>query len=343
MPPQAQEYVDIALSNSERLVRLINDILDVEKIRSGKAELRLQPADLVSIVRKALAANEALASVHNVTLSLTGEIPDVEVLIDEDRLIQVLTNLISNAAKFSPAGESVELSMVKKNNRIRVNVRDSGPGISEGFAQRIFQPFAQEDSSSTRIKGGTGLGLNIAKTFIEAMHGKISFETAPGQGTTFFFDLPALLPAQKMANVSRGDTEKRMLVCEDALDLAHSIETHIRVLHVEDDGDLRQIVKRLLPEDWDIVQAATAARAKALLGERSFDLVLLDLSLPDGNGETLLDLAGSAEVVIFSASDARPALAQRVTDALVKSRTTEFQLRDLVVALMAGREPQTSS
>ena len=189
LPPQAQEYVDMALANSKRLVHLINDILDLEKIQSGKAELNLQPLDLVNVIQNTVAANEALASAHNVRLSFIEKVPDIEVLADEDRLMQVLTSLISNAAKFSPDGEVVELSMVKRDNRIRVNVSDSGPGISRGFADRIFQRFAQEDSSSTRAKGGMGLGLNIARTLIEAMGGEIGFEPAPGGGATFFIEL----------------------------------------------------------------------------------------------------------------------------------------------------------
>jgi PAS domain S-box-containing protein len=442
LPEQAKEYVDIALSNSERLVRLINDILDIEKIQSGRMELHVQLVDLASVIEKAMTENEAFVSSHGAVYAYTAMERRVEVVVDEDRLIQVLTNLISNAAKFSPPGKAVEISVVAHGTRVRINVRDHGPGISESFRSRIFQRFAQADSSDTRKKGGTGLGLSISKALVEGMKGELGFEAADGGGTRFFFELPWLAPVGELYRPSDA-TETRVLVCEDDLDAAHVIrrvlenegsivhvaptlararellaafqykiitldlmladgsagclvseirqnsatcnvpiivisgssggeiqadlgpaammvadilpkptdETRLlnairsacaysngctqRVLHVEDDADLRRIVKRLLPEAWDVVGAETVADARTWLLSSRFDLVLLDLTLPDGGGVSLLDLIGSAQVIIFSATEASPALAKRVTKALVKSRTTEFQLRDAVLALMS--------
>ncbi len=210
---RTQEYVDIALSNSERLVRLINNILDVEKMNSETIELQVQSLDLISVIKKAMVVNEAFVTAYHVKLSLIGDLPEKEMMVmaDEDRLIQVLTNLISNAAKFSEERKLVELSVERIGDHIRVSVRDYGPGIPETFRRRIFQRFAQEDSSDTRKRGGTGLGLSISKALIEKMQGNIGFQSTVGSGSTFFFDLPQL-PQSTTQDPVRAQRASRVLV-----------------------------------------------------------------------------------------------------------------------------------
>ncbi|HEX7481430.1 MAG TPA: ATP-binding protein [Polyangiales bacterium] len=213
LPGAAKEYIEIALSNTDRLMRLINDILDIEKIQSGSMDFRSRATDLGDVVKGAVTANAAFASAHRVRLLVSPELPAGEVLVDPDRLTQVLTNLISNATKFSPAEAAVELSVHRLDERFRVSVRDHGPGISEEFRSRIFQRFAQADTSSTRSKGGTGLGLSISKAIVEKLHGEIGFEPAPGGGTVFFFELPYLPPVVDAAPGSAHAAA--VLVCEE--------------------------------------------------------------------------------------------------------------------------------
>jgi signal transduction histidine kinase len=119
-------------------------------------------------------------------------VPDVKVSADSDRLKQVMDNLLSNAAKFSPPNSSVEVSMSRHNETVRIAVSDHGPGIPGEFRDKIFQRFTQADSSSTRKTGGTGLGLSIAKSIIEQHSGKMGFDTELNVGTTFYFELPEL-------------------------------------------------------------------------------------------------------------------------------------------------------
>ncbi|HWA12313.1 MAG TPA: PAS domain S-box protein [Burkholderiales bacterium] len=196
---QARELVDIATSNSERLILLINDILDIEKIESGKMRFNLGPVRLREVLDTALQANRGYAQRFGVELVLAGEAPDITVTADGDRLLQVLANLLSNAAKFSPAGGKVEVSAARRGDGVRVQVRDHGSGIPADFQDKIFGKFSQADSSDTRRLGGTGLGLSIAKAIVEKHGGAIGFETAPGAGTTFHFDLPLAPPAVERA------------------------------------------------------------------------------------------------------------------------------------------------
>jgi signal transduction histidine kinase len=191
IPEDARRLLEIAYRNSHRLARLVDNVLDLQKIESGTVtfEVRVQP--LRPLLEHAVEANQPYATQLGVTLVLEEAPPDVQVEVDGDRVIQVLTNLLSNAAKFSPPGERVGVSAAASGDSWwRVAVTDRGPGIPESFRGRVFQRFAQADSSTTRPRGGTGLGLSICKAIVERMGGRIGFETEPGRGTTFYFDLP---------------------------------------------------------------------------------------------------------------------------------------------------------
>lgn len=428
LPPEAKEYIDIALSNSERLVRLINDILDVEKMESGRVEFRFE-----SIPLRDLFARVGVA-VRGAEIAWPVAPPELEVVVDPDRFVQVLVNLVSNAAKFSPAGERVEIRSSTREDRVRIEVRDHGPGIPKQFRERVFQRFAQADTSITRERGGTGLGLSIAKTIVERMRGTIGFEDAIGGGTIFFVELPALPSAHETSS----DTASRVLVCEDdpavyrsivrtlesagyAADIAPTLararellrrrrydavtldlaladgegsdliadlgEHHPalpivvvsganrdlgrsavlvsevlskpfcdeqlldvirkvlaacaanppRLLHVEDDEDIRRVVRRTLPEAWHVLGADSVRQARELLAANVFDAVVIDLGLPDGNGAELIEIAGSARVIIFSARDVQASLSRRVSAALVKGRSTAQELREVISSVVTPR------
>lgn len=190
LPAQAKRMLEIAVKNSVRLIMLINDILDMEKIASGKMVFDLVPLAVMPLVDQAREANQAYADLYNVRLSIVETLPDAMIDGDSARMMQVLANLLSNAVKFSPSGSTVELAVTRQDSFIRIAVRDHGSGIPEEFRNRIFQKFAQADSSDTRRKGGTGLGLSISKAIVERHGGKIGFDTVPNAGTTFYVDLP---------------------------------------------------------------------------------------------------------------------------------------------------------
>jgi PAS domain S-box-containing protein len=190
-----QELTTVAERNAQRLLDLINDILDVEKIESGKLTLVPEVVALDDLVRESLVLNRAFGERFKVRFELRGEPVRAQVSVDRKRVLQVLTNLLSNAAKFSPEGGLVEVSMALADARVRVGVHDRGPGIPENFRARMFSRFAQAESPYTRQKGGTGLGLAICKRLIEMMDGTIGFADREGGGTTFYFDLPVAAPA----------------------------------------------------------------------------------------------------------------------------------------------------
>lgn len=448
LPGRAARLIDIAKLNCERLVRLINDILDLERAESGRLELRLAAQRLKPIVRQALDANRAYAQSFGATIELAADSDDASVLVDHDRLIQVLTNILSNAAKFSPRGSSVQVAIRAEADSVRVSVRDRGQGIAPEFQPRIFQRFAQADSSDSRAKGGTGLGLSIAKTIMERLGGSIGFDSVPGEGTTFFITLPA---RQEITTPVRTGDEvlpgPAVLLCEDDPDVARAVadvlvaagmrvaavpsvrqakvaleqarydvalvDLHLadadglelvsdlrshdatralpvivmtararssadserlstlqladwlqkpidpsrlldaihnvllelrgrraRILHVEDDESLTELVEELLSDEAEVVRAHSLAEARVLVESQRYDLVILDVALGDGSGLDLLPALHEAgeeapPVILYSATEASRDLSERVQAALVKSRDSVEQLLATVRRLAA--------
>jgi len=184
--------VEIALGNAERLGRLVNEILDLERLTGGRAAPKRVPLELSDVVRQALVSNGEVARELEVSLALTADAPGVVVAGDADRLAQVLTNLLANACRFSPKGAAVEISLALRGKVVRVSVRDHGKGVPEPFRARLFERFAQADATDPRARGGTGLGLSIARSIVQQLDGQIGYQPAPGGGSVFWFELPVL-------------------------------------------------------------------------------------------------------------------------------------------------------
>lgn len=192
LPPEATELLGISLTAVDRLVRLINDLLDIAKIDSGKMELHLDKHDMGDIVRRSMRSLRALAETHRVSIQLDQ--PDLlpPVLADRDRLDQIVTNLLSNALKYSPPESVVRIRVGHFGQTIRVTVTDEGPGIPKDQLERVFDRFMQLQGA----KNGTGLGLTICRALIEQHRGSIWVDSEPGHGASFNFDLPLANPSE---------------------------------------------------------------------------------------------------------------------------------------------------
>ncbi len=444
---QAKSLVEIACNNSERLVRLINDILDMEKIESGKMAFSLRPIELGPVIREVISANQGYAEQYQVKIVEQNSYPGVRVLADPDRLSQVMTNLISNAAKFSPEQSEITVIVLRQGEGVRISVVDQGPGIPKEFQPRIFSKFSQADASNTRQKGGTGLGLSISRAIIEKLGGSISFDTESDKGTEFHVDLPIWKVTEQLITSDDGN-RPQVLICEDDPDvavllqmmmekqgigsdvaysaeeawqqlgqqeysamtldlmlpgqdglsflhqlrgeertrdlpiivisavadrekenlegdvlavvdwiekpipeerLAESITRALKtveserasVLHVEDDKDIAIVVSTMTKDIAEVTLAGTLAEAEEQLSENEFDLVILDVGLPDGSGLSLVpqltDCAHPVPVIIFSAHDLDKAVTDGVSAALVKSKTNNQQIM-AVIKEMIGKQ-----
>ena len=191
LPEKVRQMLAISYQNSERLELLINELLDMSKIQSAESSLHLEPLNVSELIDKAVVYNQGYAEKYGVSL-LCQQTDNLAIYVkgDENRLIQALSNFISNAIKYSPKEAPVVISASNNDNEVRVSISDSGPGIPLEFQDRLFDKFTQADSSDRRQVGGTGLGMTITKAIIEKHGGKVGFDSTPGQGATFYFELP---------------------------------------------------------------------------------------------------------------------------------------------------------
>ena len=191
VPEGLGELVHIAHSNTERLLRIVNDILDIHRLESGALELRPEPTDLLAVVNRAVELTSPVASEYGVSFLVAETAQTAMVLVDFERWVQVLVNLLSNAVKYSPAGDTVDIDIERRGRLVRVTVTDRGPGIPEEFRARVFEKFAQASTGNMRLSG-TGLGLSIVKLLVEQHGGHVGFDSIRGRGTTFYVDMPLM-------------------------------------------------------------------------------------------------------------------------------------------------------
>lgn len=193
LPEKAAEMVGMAMANVQKLQILINDLLDMDKLVAGKMQFDMQTQPLLPILQKSVLDNKNYAEQFKVHYNLSDKIDDIWVNVDSLRLQQVMTNLLSNAAKFSPPNAEVDIVIEHDSDKVTVKVIDHGIGINDNFKPLIFSQFSQADSSDSKIKGGTGLGLAISKQLITRMNGDIGFESTLNHGAEFYIRLPVAI------------------------------------------------------------------------------------------------------------------------------------------------------
>lgn len=275
LPEKAKRMVTLAHNNTDRLILLVNDLLDVEKIQAGKIDLKIEKVNLTQIIRDSIEANQAYATNLDVVVLLLGTPEDYFVEADSGRIMQVMANLISNAAKYSPKNGQVEITIEANNHFVKVSVIDYGSGIPEEYHSKMFQKFSQLDSSDTRQKGGTGLGLNITKAIVEHHGGQINFESEYQRGSTFFFILPLW-----------HKTEAKIISSKP---LATNKKIAGKILVLEDEPDIAKLLAIMLEQqNFLVTTCGTAAQAKEILLKEEFDVMTVDIRLPDQDGLSLV-------------------------------------------------------
>ncbi len=262
LPEQAQRMLDIAVSNTDRLVRLINDILDIERMESGKASLAREHCSAADLVAQAVEVVQSMADGAGVEI-VTRPV-DARLWADPDRIVQTLTNLLSNAVKFSPGGGTVSVVVARQNEDVLFSVADQGRGIPADKLEAVFGRFQQVDASDSRDKGGTGLGLAISRSIVAQHGGRIWVDSVMGEGSTFSFTVPGLLEELPAPEVVPG--APLVLVCDD-------------------DPSVLEVVGAMLHRrGFDVATADSGEQAVRSARDRRPDIVLLDLLMPGMSG-----------------------------------------------------------
>jgi len=329
---RGQRMLDIAVTNTDRLVRLINDILDLERIESGKVELVRGPVDALSVMTQTLEGLQSMADQARVTVVV--EPAEATLWGDADRIIQTLTNLLGNAIKFSPPETTVIVSGTTRNGEFVFCVTDEGRGVPEGKLGTIFGRFSQVDASDSRDRGGSGLGLAISQSIVHAHGGRIWAEKNDPVGSRFQFTIPLAAVA-----------ELAIVAGEEGHGSNGSTSAGAIVLVVEDDLDLaRVLIASLQRRGIRTFHAITGAEAIQCCQEHDPNLIVLDLGLPDMDGFAVIQslrmvsTVARTPVVVYSASDVGAADQARLrlgpTEFLTKSRCSPADFEAHVVHLL---------
>jgi PAS domain S-box-containing protein len=274
---EVEEFLGIVFNNAERLVALVNDLLDISRIESGRIQLKSEKVDIHEIVRNAVDTMQQKIKEKDQTLVVKIDPAIQNVLGDKDKLVQVLTNYLSNAYKYTQAGGALQIDVSRQGEFVLVAVSDNGFGISPEDQQRLFTRFYRVDNSMTREVGGTGLGLSIVKQLIEIMGGEIGVRSALGKGSTFSFTVP-LFPEDTIRESEPTSTQSDI----------ETTQPEAAVLVIEDDPEVSRLIAHHLQKAGYQVQVShNTEEALASLQENLPDLITLDIDLPGIQGDEL--------------------------------------------------------
>ena len=317
LPDDQRKGVEHILKAGRHLLQLINEVLEIARIESGRQTLSLEPVRLTSVLQESLSLIQPLAAQRGLGIEECTVDPELFVRADRQRLVQVLLNLLSNAVKYNRVGGSVWITceVVRRDDATtisRIGVHDTGPGIEPGLLERLFVPFERLGAEQSQVEG-TGLGLALSLRLVEAMGGTLTVDSTPGEGSTFFVDLV-------IVDQPGGDASADAL--GDRASLAHEADVKGTLLYIEDNLPNLALIESILM-DRPGVRLLSALQGQIgldLAWEHHPDLILLDLHLPDLSGEEVLRRLAADErtrdtpVVVVSA-DATPGTVARLTKA----------------------------
>ena len=277
---RVQENLGIIIDEGERLTRLINDVLDLAKIEAGKVEWTMQDVSLFDIVQSAVNATSALAKDKGLDVRLAPQGEDFHVYGDQDRLVQVVTNLLSNSIKFTDEG-SITCLLAEDKDTVTVKIIDTGIGIAPADLDKVFEKFKQVGDTLTNKPQGTGLGLPICKEIIEHHGGRLWVESELGTGSTFIFTLPAL-----PVPTAQGDVPLlSRLKYQVSEKLLKPLEEHPLILIADDEPHVRTLLRQELESaGYTIVEAPDGHEALRLARDKRPDLIILDVMMPGLDG-----------------------------------------------------------
>lgn len=338
---EQEEYLGIVMSNAERLIALINDILDVSRMESGRVDIKPTTIEISALVNPVVLSMRPLLQGKEQSISANVEPGLPPVQADVDKITQVLTNFVSNAHKYNNPGGWIRIDATREGNMARIGVVDNGFGISEEDQKKLFQRFFRVENSLTRNIGGTGLGLNITKTIVEMHGGQVQVVSAPGEGSTFSFTLPLAEGASAHQYVSASvEKAPAVLTVDDGLTtktpkhentgsqptdaLTHRrTDVPKRILIVEDDPDIaRLLADQLHAEGYTTTIAASGEAALEEVARELPDLITLDIQLPGMDG-----IEVAQRLAMDPATTDLPVLVVSVTDK--DPRLKQFGMRTL--------------
>ena len=288
LPPNSDQMLTIAVNNTDRLIRLINDILDIERLESGHVGLSRRVCDLSELLDQALAGIRGMADQTGIRLEVSAT--RARLNADPDRVIQTLTNLLGNAIKFSPPGSTVWLRVARVNDDLLFTIRDQGRGIPRDKVVSIFERFSQVNASDARKQDGTGLGLAICRSIVQQHGGRIWAESdGEGQGSSFFFTLPAL--DSEIEEPEMDDREGLVATTsgrpEELPRTGRGVVMSTkRILLIDDEDDIREVVRLSLElvGGWTVALAASARQGLARPPTNHPDAILLDVMMSGMDG-----------------------------------------------------------
>ncbi len=344
-PSKQTRAIETIERNATSLTQIVEDVLDVSRIISGKMRLAVQPVDLVAVVRQSLEAVRPAAESKQIRVESAFAVDALQASADPDRLQQVLWNILSNAVKFTPTGGRVGVSIDRDDDRIEIAIKDNGIGIAPAFLPHVFERFRQEESGTNREQGGLGIGLSISRELVEMHGGRIYVESAGvGQGSTFRILLPTTMAQAAPAVTGRasdaGSTETRQQLVANLQGL--------RVLAVDDDADALALVREILENAGaEMMLASSGAEALEILSRAQPDVIVSDIAMPRMDGFQLISEIRTHANAAIRAIPAAALTAYARSEDNVRARRSGFQRHlakpidpaelTVAVASLAGR------